>query len=675
MADSDDCLGWRIWMVDSDGGFGCTRRSGGSDTCLQQVASDRNGYHLLQQRIRSRILCSRTAADRIVQNCGLNGITTLEDLSSTDACILSERLGVPPSDIQQLTCSEVQFQASVQSFLKTMQQENFDIEMLQDAAEAISKIAGTVQGLQGVTVMELAAVGVHVKVRVWLAQHRLIQGSGKNGQENFSVQALAAIQESASDLRYVSMESAVLEVKKTLDDGFEPQHLSALTETETLNESRHKNSIEYGQYTERGIFVADGIPSTRDEHAAANLALRNQGFMLIDTTSVVHEVVNSSDFKRKEGGRLFEAVCLDESAARECVRSEEEVLTGVDSDSDEESDDVGLRSDDGFVPCAENGGGGRKGKQGSLPKEEKRSKKAPNITAILVSVHAFLVSIKFETIFQLFTKNADGHLTEDVGDGKRQQAKLRQLPQVNRRKNESDASFYRRSAGREFLFQFLRKVFTLLSDWLPREYTIDRFWDDMFAGVVKTLALARGQHLHADKEPDRHGLGVSVLINLSIWSHWITSLLGSSKNVEALLQYYRQNYDLFATVYLANTPEIDTRSLSEGQLQKILLRPWQCHLNLHVRGHRSSFWTMKLADIELVPVLMAVFSLNHVHGGGPYPGKVPRRLRDYSVPGSRKRLQSTSSAKPHWSYRYGKAHFRSGPKCQSNSSITPSQRN
>jgi hypothetical protein len=206
-------------------------------------------------------------------------------------------------------------------------------------------------------------------------------------------------------------------------------------------------------------------------------------------------------------------------------------------------------------------------------------------------------------------------------------------------------------------------------NWLPGEYTIERLWDDLYAGIVKTLALASGQYLHADKEPDRHGVGASVLINLSVWSCWITSLLRSSKNIEALLQYYRDNYDLFATLYLANNPSIKAQKLSKEELNKSLQQAWQCHLGLYVRDNPSAFRSMKLVDIELVPFMIKVFNLNHVHGGGPYPGKVPRRLRDYSA-NRQKRRRPSSTGKRHWRYSYGKVHFRSGLTRQIDSSFT-----
>ena len=468
-------------------------------------------------------------------------------------------------------------------------------------------------------------------------------------------QGLTEFQERTSDPDYASMKSKVLEVKNALQNGFQLQHLSALTED---LEEKHRRSIELQQFPENTIFFADHIPATKEEHAAANDALLQKGFVTINTESVAFEVVDSPAFKKLERGRLFEAVCLEEKAARECLRSEEEVFEGVDTDSEKESEDSERRSD-GFVPCAvKEGGRGKRGKGSTR-----------NITAILVCVYSFLVGVgKFKNIFQIFKKNENGDLIEEVGDGKRLQVKMRQLPEVKRKHKEEDAPYYRRLAGREFLIQFLHKVFFLLCDWLPTEYTFERFWDDMFAGIVKTLGLASGQHLHADKEPDRHGLGVAVLINLSIWSHWITCLINSSKNIETLVEYYNQNYDLFSKVYLANTPEIVVDSLSQEKLKKMLLLPWQCHLYLHVRDHAGSFLPMQLADIELVPALMTVFRLSHVHGGGPYPGKIPRRLRDYSVPSAQKR--KLSPAKRRWQYRYGKAHFRSGPKCPLDFSCT-----
>ncbi len=641
-----------------------SQRSCDFDICLQLAVCNCDGQQLLQQRIRSRILCSVMTASDIMKRCTSNNICNLDDLRAA-APNHSETalLGISPREIQQLICTESEFQSTVEFQLRKMQDAKYNIRLLREAAEAISKIADTVQDLQSVTVTELIDCGVPLVVRAWLCQQHLVQGSGQKEQAYSSLQEHTAIQEHTFDPTYASMETAVLEVKTKISDWCEHQLLSSLPEN---MKSGHKQSIEYGCYSQHGIYVADRIPVTQDEHFAANNALRDQGFILINTESVALEVADSPDFKAKVKGSFSSTVCMEESTARECLEFQEEVLTGEDTDSDEEAEKF---SDSSKVQGQESRSTAHK----KRVEQEKKSRSAksgraaanpkkavPNITAILFCVHAFLASVNFDTIFQAFKQDKGGDLTEDGGDGKRLQAKMRQLPDVKKKQGETDDSFQRRFAGREFLFQFMIKVFTLLSNWLPKEFAFDRFWNDMYAGIVKTLGHACGQHLHADKEPDRHGLGAAALVNLSIWSYWITSLIRSAKNVEALLQYYRQAYDLFATAYIANSPEIAARALSEGQLKEVLSRPWQCHLDLHVRNHPGSFHSMKLAEIELVPFMMKVFSLNHVHGGGPYPGRVPRRLRDYS-PAIRKR--KPSAAKRRWRYRYGKAHFRSGSEC------------
>ncbi len=629
------------------------------DICLPQVASECTvgcDDQALAERIRGRVLCRREAT-KLIQSCRETQVVLLT-LSTRAASDLSKLLSAPQRIVEELQLTEDLFQLTVQCQLKKMQQEKFKVKMLEDAAEAISKVARSVQDLQGVTVDKLAEVGVPLEVRVWLCRHNLIQGSKHNVEAEQSVEELSDIQKDTSDSRYVLMETAVQKVNKEIVDGFKQQSLLS-----TLSECRCKDHIEFGQYAASGIFMADHIPEIPDEHILANAALRDQGFVLFKGESLAIVVANSAVFKLKEKGNLFKAVCYEEGAARECLKSQEEILAG--EDTDEESEEVG-RTSDGSVPSATKRKEG-KVRQIPLPEPDKNKfTRTPNIAAILMCVYDFLLTVRFETIFQKFIPNSEGFLTEDLGDGKRMQKKLGQLPGIEKKPEESKFSYFRRLAGREFLFLFLQRVCTLVCNWLPREFTIDRLWDDMYAGIVKSLAFAFGQHLHADKEPDRHGVGASVLINLSIWSQWITSLLRSSRNIEALLQYYRENYDLFATVYLAINSDIAIQTLSGKDLNNILGRAWQCHLDLYVRDNPSAFRPMKVADIELVPFMMKVFSLNHVHGGGAHPGKVPRRLRDYS--GFNKKRQINT--KQRWRYRYGKVHFRSGPKSQINFSFT-----
>ena len=605
----------------------------------------------LEERIKGCVL-GRGEALRLIKACKENRIDLLV-LSTAAPSDLSKSLSTSQRQVQELQLPQHLFQWSVQCQLKKMQAQGYKVEMLEDAAEAISKVARTVQDLKGVTVDKLAEVGVPLLVRAWLCQHHLIQGSQQNVQPEKSVEELPAVLNQTSDPRYVLMEGAVREVNKEMANGFESQ--PPLT---TLSESSCKDYVEYDQYAQHGIFMAENIPETEAEHLLANAALHDQGFILVNGESLAIKVAHELKSQR-EGKHLFNAVCYDENAARKILKSQEVVLTGVDTESGEESDEA-ERTSDGFEPCAAMGGEWGEFRSKPLPEPDQRKfNKTPNITAILMCIYAYLLSVRCETIFQKFKPNKGGFLSEDVGDARRLQSKIRQLPDVQQKPGESDSSFFRKSAGKIFLCLFLQRLCFLVCNWLPAMYTIDRLWDDLYAGIVKTLALASGQYLHADKEPDRHGVGASVLINLSVWSHWITSLLRSCKNIEALLQYYRDNYDLFATLYLANNPSIIAQKLSEEDLNKSLQQAWQCHLGLYVRDNPSAFRPMKLVDIELVPFMIKVFNLNHVHGGGPYPGKVPRRLRDYSA-NRQKRRHSSSTGKWHWRYSYGQVHFRSG---------------
>lgn len=615
----------------------------------------------LEERIRGRVLGSRKAS-RLIKACKTNHVELLA-LTTAEPSYLSILLSTSQRQVQEVQLPKDLFQCSVQCQLKKMQEQRYNVEMLEDAAEAISKVARTVQDLKGVTVDKLAEVGVPLLVRVWLCQHHFIQGSQQNVQTEKSVEQLPAVQNRTSDPRYVLMEAAVREVNKEMAFGFESQPL--LT---TLSESSCKDYVEYDQYAQHGIFTADKIPETEAEHLLANAALHDQGFILVNGESLAIKVAH--ELKSQSGGtNLFNAVCYNENAAREILKSQEVVFTGVDTKSGEESDEV-ERTSDGYERSAAMGGEGEEFRTKPLPEpDQKKFNTIPNITAILMCIYAYSLSVRCETIFQKFKPNKDGFLSEDVGDARRLQRKIRQLPDVKKKSGESDSSFFRKSAGKIFLCLFLQRLCFLVCNWLPGVYTIERLWDDLYAGIVKTLALASGQYLHADKEPDRHGVGASILINLSVWSYWITSLLRSSKNIEALLQYYRDNYDLFATLYLANNPSIKAQILSKEELNKSLQQAWQCHLGLYVRDNPSAFRSMKLVDIELVPLMIKVFNLNHVHGGGPYPGKVPRRLRDYSANRQKKR-QSSSTGKRHWRYSYGKVHFRSGLTRQIDSPFT-----
>lgn len=157
----------------------------------------------LEERIRGRVLGSRKAS-RLIKACKTNHVELLA-LTTAEPSYLSILLSTSQRQVQEVQLPKDLFQWSVQCQLKKMQEQRYNVEMLEEAAEAISKVARTVQDLKGVTVDKLAEVGVPLLDRVWLCQHHFIQGSQQNVQTEKSVEQLPAVQNRTSDPRYVLM--------------------------------------------------------------------------------------------------------------------------------------------------------------------------------------------------------------------------------------------------------------------------------------------------------------------------------------------------------------------------------------------------------------------------------------------------------------------------------------
>ena len=442
---------------------------------------------------------------------------------------------------------------------------------------------------------------------------------------------------------HARMKAEVRKVKLQIDAGW--KKTGGLAELpETLGESC-KVYIEQGSYEDHISPPLRRIPETPNENRIGTRILEEEGFALVQLEELARETVEKPGFKNAHEGMLYQAVCYQEAAALEALRTQEEVLNGMTT---EESDHDRRSSAGSEHPAAQEQ---QDTNQVPLPEPDPtKFGSTPSLISVLLCVYAFLGLAKFETIFQRFDRNRDGHLHNNVGDGRRLQAKMGQLPKLEESEYKTRPLLLNRlRAGKRFLEDFLQSVSSKICGWLPNDYVIYRAWDEMYAGPVKALAQAAAQFFHTDKEPDRHGKGAAVLINISLWSCWVSCLLKSSKNIEALLKYYRSNYDLFKKLYIAEA-KLSVRGKSVGQINELLHLPWQCHLENYVQDNPSTFKKMMFANIELTPWLMKIFKLDQIHGGGEYPGKVPHRLRKYSQLGSGNRQ---------WHYRYGKVHYRS----------------
>jgi hypothetical protein len=295
------------------------------------------------------------------------------------------------------------------------------------------------------------------------------------------------------------------------------------------------------------------------------------------------------------------------------------------------------------------------------------SKKA-TLTGILFCVHAFLASIpvvhnnlqkdsdKFQMIFQKF--ESTGKRQTLCGDGSRSQIKAQGLPMPQRQAEDTDKSFYSRWAGYAFLLLYLEKSFDLFASIITPDYDFSRHWNRLFSSALRSLAPSEAQETHTDHDPETGPPGMGAVCNISPWSYWFADLENSAPNITRLneLVYNVTERDRFVKAFsrtksLQDPEKYLVHVMKGGNFEAKWRRAWQCHCEILVReemdrdGNASGYKEMLLVNAELEPFMWKAFDAWHVHGGGAYPGKAPRRHRQ------RKKFKR-------WLYRYGKVHFR-----------------
>ena len=367
-------------------------------------------------------------------------------------------------------------------------------------------------------------------------------------------------------------------------------------------------------------------------------------------------------------------------------------ISGIDTDSDDESACEGAQSSGSkstkedstgkaVHPGKEHQSPHRGNKAGySLPVNAVPAKTAPNPTVhgIILAVCVFLISIldKMEAIFESFRLNTKddrfGWFESAFGTERRSQLKADKIKEPVRLQDESLDSFMFRMAGFCFFQLFLQEIFQDFANLIPASFEFSRYYGPTKAAALNCCALegfCPKQDIHADKEPFRLGSAVSILCNVSSWFSWFDILLNSAKNISTLTAIYNRDFNAFRRAIHAHFKgQKGTRNLNhlltlKGKAERYhkYRMLWNCYLNVYVEKYIKEFEPMELASLEMAPLSAAFFVMDYAHGGGEYPGKIPRKYRKYATDSKKRKrgrgIATKKTLKP-WTYRYGRLHFR-----------------
>jgi serine/threonine protein kinase len=436
------------------------------------------------------------------------------------------------------------------------------------------------------------------------------------------------------------MDAAALDTMRILEGGWtSADYLHNFIDKQAKSQ---RTFLDEAACKAKGIAVFDEFPTNAADRILAQKSLREHGYFLAGGDNLMTQVANSPEFRAWYQGALFSAVCYHHEAAKGAFATQEVIFEGYDTDDDE------------FTPSA----AGAESSVENVPAKKTRDVpplpepkpndfgETPTIPGILLCIYAYIVKCNdFTPIFQCFV---GPELRTDNGDEKRKQIKMIKLPEPVKEDTESEASFRRRVAGYHMLKLIMKELFyqvcNVLSD---EEYAYEKDYDAEFAGVIESSSGTKPQHNHTDKEPDRLGQGASTIWNISYWWHTISCLMNSAKNIQKLVWYYREKKIGFVNAYQKVWHSVHRHTKLTDETIDLA---WQCHLHHHVKDNAVDFLKMQSADLALRPVLIIVFQLDFAHGGGAYPGRVPRTLREYD--------EHRTGSKPRWSYRHGKFHFR-----------------
>jgi hypothetical protein len=470
---------------------------------------------------------------------------------------------------------------------------------------------------------------------------------------------VAPVEDSSDNSMHAAeMEAAARDTFQKLAEGWTSQDY--LHNLPNKNSEKERLYLDVEACKKRGVAVFQRFPNNKIDRLLAQTSLREHGYFLAQGDTYLTSVATSDVFRKFEQKRLFDATCIKTEAAATAFATQEVTTEGHDTDDDESAPSAATpissrTGDDSETVSA-------KAKKRDVPRlpEPKQEDfgKEPTVQGVLLCIYAYLVTCEnFEKIFQRFV-NVNQFGAPDFktgnGDGKRKQVKMIDLAEPAKEDGESDASFVRRRAGHQILGLILRELFYDVCDVLnDQEYGIEKFFDVTFAGPLESSSGTEVQDYHTDKEPDRLLEGTSTIWNISTWWHNVSILLNSAKNVRKLVLHYRKNKDDFVEAYKRVRSSAGKQQFSRRKCNRLsaeeIDRAWQCHLHHHVKDNAAEFLKMQCADLMLPPVMIMVFKLDFVHGGGAYPGRVPRHLRETVGTGQARR----------WVYRHGKFHFRS----------------
>ena len=457
-----------------------------------------------------------------------------------------------------------------------------------------------------------------------------------------------------------------------------------------------RKQYELDQLKQLNIPVFPDVPnptSTEHDQFMALLETGGPGIGFVHLDKLALRLVNSARFKHYSYGDLRSQFCVSDQDAR-VFRDEylTDEYSGIDTESDSETEcKVDKRQSScagavrtqanskradaeskGIHPESEQGtshpihGGNNAGKRQLLNAVPARSASSPTVAGILLAVCVFLqsepVQDRMEAIFESFrlTKGRFGYFESNYGSGRRTQLKVDKIPVPVKSDDETQDVFLFRFAGHWFFVNFMKEVFDVFAALIPRSFSFERFYDPHMAAALCCSAHegpCPQQDLHADKDPNRLGSAVSLLINISAWFSWFNILVNSAENIACLRAVYNRDYPLFYQAIRAEFKgtegknklyhSLKLRKNERRQMKQIL---WNFYLSVYVELHSGEFKSMQAASVAMTPMSASIFVTDHAHGGGEYPGRIPHMLREYTS--ARKRRKS------HWTYRYGRLHFR-----------------
>ena len=310
----------------------------------------------------------------------------------------------------------------------------------------------------------------------------------------------------------------------------------------------------------------------------------------------------------------------------------------------------------------------RKKQKVEIPEQKQEKQGRATLTGFLLCVYAYLSSIpvdhsesrlnqpKFINIFQEFSDKAGRK--SGSGDMSRSQVKAAYLPTPEQEPNESRKSFLMRFAGYAVFLEYLHASFDSLAHAIDQKYDFTRHWNKRFSAALRSEAPSGEQHWHLDLDPRKGGPGISALGNISSWPYWVRIMANSAWNVGrfySMIDNSRTEYNAFLNRFeITDSLQEPGRKLSavmKGTIETKRSRAWQCYCRYLVlndtepQSGRDGYKKMQLLNAELEPLMFVVFDTRVIHGGGPVPGKAPRRHR-------------RQLGAKRWIYRYGRVHFR-----------------